>query len=404
MWAHRARLARSARCTSSATSRTGRPAAAHSTSRSAASNTRSRSSSGAATAGGGPGRPSARARSGASRPSSAGHPAGSGGGGTTATSARASSCHIASGASPPTSTPAPTATRAPALSARRASSVDQPALADPGLAGDDDDASTAVPRRRPGGGQRGQLRRPAEHRCRGGPRVGGRCRWPRSRASSARVAGAGPTPSSARSRWAKLPAGDERSGPVTRRGKSFEESPVSGLVERGQRAAPSRQAGSVGGVCRGGGEAVEQRDVASEVLSARGLRPIVVQPGARASRQRRCIAVADEFLELVDVAHDSLEGDGAARRGHGVGAQRPAQRPDGRTQVGPRGRGVRPEAGGQGVAVVRTGVQGEEREQAAVRRRERHRFTVARGRDLAEELHVQHPPNGRPDCAMRLPR
>lgn len=45
------RLARSARCTSSATSNTGRPAAAHSTSRSAASKIRNRSSSGAATGG-----------------------------------------------------------------------------------------------------------------------------------------------------------------------------------------------------------------------------------------------------------------------------------------------------------------------------------------------------------------
>ena len=61
MCAHRAMLARSARCTSSATSRTGRPDAAHSTSRSTASNTRSRSSSGAATEPAGrPCRPSAR--------------------------------------------------------------------------------------------------------------------------------------------------------------------------------------------------------------------------------------------------------------------------------------------------------------------------------------------------------
>ena len=123
MCAHSCMLAGSARCTSSATRSTGRPAAAHSTSRSTASNTRSRSSSGEETGGGGWSRPSRVAMSGASRPSSAGQSASSGGAGTPRASCGTSSCQVASGAAPPTSTPAPIAVLAPAFSARRASSA-----------------------------------------------------------------------------------------------------------------------------------------------------------------------------------------------------------------------------------------------------------------------------------------
>ena len=101
----------------------GPAAAAHSTSRSTASNTRSRSSSGEDTGGGGWSRPSRVAISGASRPSSAGQSASSGGVGTSRASCGSSSCQVASGAAPPTSTPAPIAVLAPAFSARRASSA-----------------------------------------------------------------------------------------------------------------------------------------------------------------------------------------------------------------------------------------------------------------------------------------
>ena len=48
-------------------------------------------------------------------------------------------------------------------------------------------------------------------------------------------------------------------------------------------------------------------------------------------------------------------------------------------------------------------LQGEIREQPPVRPGQEHLFPVAHGRDLAEELHVQHPPDGSPRWGRRTP-
>jgi Aldo/keto reductase family len=201
MCAHSCMLAGSARCTSSATSSTGRPAAAHSTRRSTASKMRSRSSSGEATGCGGAPRPSPAARSGASRPSSAGQSACSGGDGTARASCGTSSCQMASGASPPTSTPAPTAIRAPTLSARRASSMTRRVLPMP--------ASPVTSTTRPCPARaaaqaavsvRSSAARPYSGRAVAGPAGTGAPPGPRASASAARSAGPGRTPSSFRNR------------------------------------------------------------------------------------------------------------------------------------------------------------------------------------------------------------
>ena len=106
------------------------------------------------------------------------------------------------GPRPPTSTPAPTATRAPALSARRASSVTRRVFPIPAS------PITSTTRPRPSRAQRQALISAASSAAR--PYIG-RLRSgtptdavdPRSRASTARVAGDNPTPSSACSRAAR---------------------------------------------------------------------------------------------------------------------------------------------------------------------------------------------------------
>ena len=292
MWAHSARLARSARWMSSATRSNGRSAADHSTSRSTASNTRSRSSSGAATAGSSASAPRAPARSGASLPSSAGHRAAAGGGRTTATSARASSCQTASGASPPTSTPAPTATRAPPCSARRASSATMLVLPMP--------ASPVMTTTRPPRPLRAaahaavrsvsSLARPYSARDRAGPGVAV-ASGPRNRASSALVAAAGAMPSWVRSRAAS-------SWPTTRA--------AAGSPAATRRSISSRWAGSSSGVSahrRAASAAAVDGSVAAAtsrsnrvmrrrpVFVPRGAGPVVVEAGTRLAvpvEGRRC--------------------------------------------------------------------------------------------------------------------
>ena len=138
-----------------------------------------------------------------------------------------------------------------------------------------------------------------------------------------------------------------------------------GLVQRGQRAAAGRPRGRGGRVVRAGDEGVEPGDAAVAVLGAGGVGPVVVEPGAR-------LAVA---VRVVEVAHDRARARRTrASRDTRLGPQRLAQRPDGGAQVGAGVGGVGPEPGGQRVAVVRAGMQREEREQPPVRRRERHRL------------------------------
>ena len=161
------------------------------------------------------------------------------------------------------------------------------------------------------------------------------------------------------------------------------------LVQRGQRAAAGRPASGLGRVVRGRRDAVEPGDPPAQVLGPRGLGPVVVDARARLAR-----LVALESLGLVEVAGDRAQRDTRARGDHRVVAQRPAQHPHRGAQVGPRVRHVGPEPGGQRVALVRAGVQSEEREQPPMRRRQRHRPAVAERRDVPEKLHPQHVPDG----------
>ena len=162
-----------------------------------------------------------------------------------------------------------------------------------------------------------------------------------------------------------------------------------GLVQRGQR--------------RSCGEPKSERprpgpSVAAATPSSRAIRrrrcsaraalgPVVVEP--RAQLPARAVRI-----DLVQVTRDGAQRDTRARGDQRVVAQRPAQHPHRGAQVGPRVRHVGPEPGGQQVALVRAGVQGEEREQPPMRRRQRHRPAVAERRDVPEKLHPQHVPDG----------
>jgi hypothetical protein len=155
---------------------------------------------------------------------------------------------------------------------------------------------------------------------------------------------------------------------------------VRGLVERGDGASPGGEGGGGRRVVGGRDQRVEAGEPAAQVRRARGLRPVVVQPGAR-------LAVA---VRVVDVPDDRTERDRRAARHDRIGSERLAQRPDRRAEAGARGGAVRPEPGGERVAVLRPGMQGQEGQQAQVGARQRHRDAVALDGDVTEELHRQH--------------
>jgi hypothetical protein len=175
-----------------------------------------------------------------------------------------------------------------------------------------------------------------------------------------------------------------------RRRQPLDQHPVGGLVQRGQRAAPGRPTRGVGRVRRGGRERVEGRHAPPQVLGPRGGHPVVVQADAGGRVERGEITARDHRADLVEVAHRARQRHRRPGGVDGVDAERPAEAPDGGAQVGARGREVGPDAGGQRVALVRAGVQGEEREQPPVRTRKGHRFAVALGADVTEQPHPQH--------------
>jgi hypothetical protein len=160
---------------------------------------------------------------------------------------------------------------------------------------------------------------------------------------------------------------------------------VGGLVQRGQRAAAGCPARGVGRFCRRAREGVERDNASAHVLGPRHGHPFVVQPDARRRVERGEVAACDRRPDLVDVRDHPRERDGRPGRLDGVGAERPPQPPDGGAEVGPRGREVGPEARGQRIPFVRTGVQGEVRQQSPVGTRQGHRFAVALGGDVAEQ-------------------
>ena len=202
--------------------------------------------------------------------------------------------------------------------------------------------------------------------------------------------GAGPTPSSARSRSARPRAATRAPRPVPRGGQPFDQQPAGRLVQRGQRAAAGRPARGVGRVRRRGGEGVEGRDAPPRALCSRGRRPVVVEPDAGCRVERGEVAARDRRPDLVEIPGDAGQRDRGPRRVDGGGAEGPAQAPDRGAEVRAGGREVRPDAGGQRVALVRARVQGEEREQRPVWSREGHRFAVALGGDVAEQPDPQH--------------
>ena len=360
MCALSARLARSARWTSSATTSTGRSRAAHSTRRSTASKIRSRSSSGAAIGAVAPRCRSAAARSGASRPSSAGQAASCGGAGTAATSSRASSCQTARGASPPTSTPAPTATRAPVPLDPLRHLADQAGLADAGLAGDERRPGRRRPAPAPRTHELRQLRRAPEHgqRARAGacPR-----RWcdggPRSSATTARTAGPGRAP--AHRAGARRGSGPRPDRPPGRRQPRAD---GSAPRARARRGGPERSAAVTIGRRprrrrrpRRTRRAVPAVPPAGTVVGPRLAGPVLVDVGQRVAAADRDrggeVATLGEPGDLAEVDPHPLrrQAQGRSGRFEGIVADGPAQRPHRGTQAGaaPRLVGVRPEPRGQ---------------------------------------------------------
>ena len=195
------------------------------------------------------------------------------------------------------------------------------------------------------------------------------------------VAGARSTPSSARSRAANVrpassaparsPAAASRSISVRCAGSS------SGVSAHRRAARATAVAGSSAAAISASKQSMRWPRWAARAVSAQSSS----SPG-----QSSTVPVG-----VIQVAHDRAERDGDAARDHRVGSERLAQRPHRGAQARPGMRAVGPETGGQRVAVVRSGVQRQERQQPQVQRRQRHQDPVALDSDPTEELHRQHP-------------
>jgi hypothetical protein len=279
---------------------------------------------------------------------------------------------------------------------------DQRGLADPGLAGEDDDTAGSVCRRPPLPAQLGDFGRASEQACGGAVRArGGRpgVRGPGGRRRADTQLGPQPV--------GELTARDDRARPVAGRREAAHEIAVGGLVERRERAQPPAvpdRCREIAGLLRRGSQAVQGGDATSPVVLALGVRPDVVDPRQQLALRRRRV------VERVDPRPVGAQAELGARAVQDPLPRRtPAlpQRPGGGAQAGPgtRLRDVGPEAGGQRRARVGAGMQGEPAEQRSYPVAARHgeRLAVQFGGEPATHPKPEHVSSvGPQDSAARV--